>query len=91
MCPLHPMGTGSAAAPCSNFDEHSLGCHHSQKVFQFLKGNAKLLKKELVIKYLQFINQDMKFSFRVPFHKKLSHPKSFSLNTIISTFKMQAI
>ena len=49
-------------------------------------SSSNVLEEELVIKKLQFLNENMKLSFGVFFHKNLSHSKSFSLNIIFSFF-----
>ena len=45
--------------------------------------------QELMIKQFQFLNKNMKLSFRVSFHRTLPQPKYFSLNINIFGFKMQ--
>ena len=50
-------------------------------------ANMKLLEEELVIKSLQFLNQNLKLFAWVSFHNNLLHPKSFSLNMIFLRLK----
>ena len=67
----------------------NLGSIVARKFFQFFRSHAKLIEEELVIKLFQFLNQNMKFTFRVSFHKYLLHPKFFLLMILFLGLKFK--